>query len=114
MGAKMTGSEFNAFMDWEVWEEDDLYWDETTFKLNGSEVSNLPEKLKPTDQVEILAGEVLSNETDFCISATAFAKRFLKQRNTVTVILEVPREQHADTLAALADLRRTIPKIRVL
>ncbi len=93
-GVKMTGAQFNAFVNDPIWPEE-AYWDDTLFRLNGEEVDDF-DKIEPSDEIVILEGYVFLGGNNDTIMATTFARRWLKAQTHVVVMVTVPREQKDD------------------
>lgn len=87
----------------------DAMWEETEILRNGEPVDegsdSDPGEFKDSDIVSIIAGTIIPDQAAPAgsleyIDAVKFARKWLKTQNTVTLMVDVPRE-HADRFAEM-------------
>jgi hypothetical protein len=107
MAVKMTGAQYKAFLasNWGP----DAMWEETEIFRNGERVpeeeDSDPSLYADGDIITIAAGTIIPDqdapaEDIVFLDAVKFARKWLKAQNTVTLMVDVPRE-HADRFAQM-------------
>jgi len=97
MAVKMSGADFKAFVaDDTIWPDSILGWledEEVTVNGKINDEDEAWDKCEPGDLIVIIAGSIRfldRNKDD--IELTTLAKRWLKKNNTVTLLVEVTRD----------------------
>lgn len=108
MTVKCTGSEWNAFYhDPEFWPEG-AWWDDAEITVNGVLIdenhSPNVDDINDDDLVKITNGVVYLHEDDTDgPSLEAHFKRWRKQQNTASFVVEVPKTQEALLIALIVN-----------
>lgn len=102
MGVTLTGAEYTAFFeDKTVWPDESDWIEGELVYVDGRECEGLPDKVPDGAVVRIDAGIIRrfeSDENDCLVSAI---RKWKRQRNVVTIVVEVRRDAEANMLAVI-------------